>query len=135
MRYHDIHCRLTDKEFQRLRDMVNGGAISPFIRRQIFLGTDWSRILEIKSEIQRIRTELIRAGKVGTIENTLRDNRDILDELDRKLDQLILLQKTALQEVEDLAEGDGGDPVKDDVGAPDRGDDGKEAPDGDNEDQ
>lgn len=95
MRYHDIHCRLTDKEYNRLRDMVNGGAISPFIRRQIFLGTDWSRVQEIKNEIQRIRTELIRAAKVGTIEDALRENSEKMDELDRKLDQLILLQKEA----------------------------------------
>ena len=95
MRYHDIHCRLTDKEYERLKDMVNGGAISPFIRRQIFLGTDWSRILEIKGEIQKIRTELVRADRVGSLENALRENNEKIDELDRKLDQLIYLQKTA----------------------------------------
>jgi hypothetical protein len=121
MRYHDIHCRLNDREFQRLRDMVNGGAISPFIRRQIFLGTDWSRVQEIKNEIQRIRTELIRAGKVGTIEDALRDNKYVLDELDRKLDQLIYLQRTALALGEDEGTED-----------PDRV--GKEGHNGDNED-
>ena len=121
MRYHDIHCRLNDREFQRLRDMVNGGAISPFIRRQIFLGTDWSRVQEIKNEIQRIRTELIRAGKVGTIEDALRDNKYVLDELDRKLDQLIYLQRTALTLGEDEGTED-----------PDRV--GKEGHNGDNED-
>ena len=95
MRYHDIHCRLTDKEYERLKDMVNGGSISRFIRRQIFLGTDWSRILEIKAEIQKIRTELVRADRVGSFENALRENNEKIDELDRKLDQLIYLQKTA----------------------------------------
>lgn len=95
MRYHDIHCRLTDKEYERLRDMVNGGAISPFIRRQIFLGTDWSRILEIKGEIQKIRTELVRGNRVGSLETAIKENNEILNELDRKLDQLIYLQKAA----------------------------------------
>ena len=95
MRYHDIHCRLNDREFQRLRDMVNGGAISSFIRRQIFLGTDWSRVQEIKNEIQKIRTELVRAGALGIIEDALRENSEKMDELDRKLDQLIYLQKAA----------------------------------------
>ncbi|MCR5212432.1 MAG: hypothetical protein K6C41_07790 [Lachnospiraceae bacterium] len=95
MRYHDIHCRLTDKEYERLKGMVNGGAISRFIRRQIFLGTDWSRILEIKAEIQKIRTELVRADRVGSLENTLKENNEKIDELDRKLDQLIYLQKAA----------------------------------------
>lgn len=95
MRYHDIHCRLTDKEYERLRNMVNGGAISPFIRRQIFLGTDWSRILEIKGEIQKIRTELVRGNRVGSLETALKENNEILNELDRKLDQLIYLQKAA----------------------------------------
>lgn len=95
MRYHDIHCRLTDKEYERLRDMVNGGAISSFIRRQIFLGTDWSRILEIKGEIQKIRTELVRGNRVGSLETALKENNEILNELDRKLDQLIYLQKAA----------------------------------------
>lgn len=95
MRYHDIHCRLTDKEYERLRDMVKGGAISPFIRRQIFLGTDWSRILEIKGEIQKIRTELVRGNRVGSLETALKENNEILNELDRKLDQLIYLQKAA----------------------------------------
>ncbi len=128
MRYHDIHCRLNDREFQRLRDMVNGGAISPFIRRQIFLGTDWSRVQEIKNEIQRIRTELIRAGKVGTIEDALRDNKYVLDELDRKLDQLIYLQRTALALGED-------DPAEDDgSGDPAGEESGKEDHHGDNED-
>ncbi len=121
MRYHDIHCRLNDREFQRLRDMVNGGAISPFIRRQIFLGTDWSRVQEIKNEIQKIRTELIRAGKVGTIEDALRENSEKMDELDRKLDQLIYLQRTALT----LGEDEGAED-------PDRV--GKEDHNGDNED-
>ena len=115
MRYHDIHCRLNDREFQRLRDMVNGGAISPFIRRQIFLGTDWSRIQEIKNEIQKIRTEVVRAGTLGNIEDVLKENSVKMDELDRKLDQLILLQKEAIN----LGEG---------------GDDGKEDSHGDNED-
>ena len=98
MRYHDIHCRLTDKEYDRLRDMVNGGAISSFIRRQIFLGTDWSRILEIKVEIQKIRTELVRGNRVGSLETALKENNEILNELDRKLDQLIYLQKKAQAE-------------------------------------
>jgi len=78
MRYHDIHCRLTDKEYERLKDMVNGGSISRFIRRQIFLGTDWSRILEIKAEIQKIRTELVRADRVGSLESALRENNEII---------------------------------------------------------
>ena len=95
MRYRDIHCRLTDKEYERLRDMVNGGAISSFIRRQIFLGTDWSRILEIKGEIQRIRTEIVRASNTGNLEPALKENSEALRELDRKLDQLIYLQKRA----------------------------------------
>jgi hypothetical protein len=108
--------------------MVNGGAISPFIRRQIFLGTDWSRVQEIKNEIQRIRTELIRAGKVGTIEDALRDNKYVLDELDRKLDQLIYLQRTALALGED-------DPAEDDgSGDPSGEESGKEEHNGDNED-
>ena len=108
MRYHDIHCRLTDKEYERLRDMVNGGAISSFIRRQIFLGTDWSRILEIKGEIQKIRTEIVRASNTGNIEPALKENSEALNELDRKLDQLIYLQKKA-QELEDGSEEHHGD--------------------------
>ena len=107
MRYHDIHCRLTDKEYERLRDMVNGGAISPFIRRQIFLGTDWSRILEIKGEIQKIRTELVRGNRVGSLETALKENNEILNELDRKLDQLIYLQKAA-QKPEEVLQGSEG---------------------------
>ncbi len=105
MRYHDIHCRLTDKEYERLRDMVNGGAISPFIRRQIFLGTDWSRILEIKGEIQKIRTELVRGNRVGSLETALKENNEILNELDRKLDQLIYLQKAAQATANEINEG------------------------------
>ena len=127
MRYHDIHCRLTDREFQKLRDMVNGGAISPFIRRQIFLGTDWSRIQEIKAEIQKIRTEVVRAGTLGNIEDVLRENSEKMDELDRKLDQLILLQKTALTLGED-------DPAEDDESRDPAEDDRKENHHGNNED-
>ena len=108
MRYHDIHCRLTDKEYERLRDMVNGGAISPFIRRQIFLGTDWSRILEIKGEIQKIRTELVRGNRVGSLETALKENNEILNELDRKLDQLIYLQKAAQATANEINEGSEG---------------------------
>jgi hypothetical protein len=129
MRYHDIHCRLTDKEYDRLRDMVNGGAISPFIRRQIFLGTDWSRILEIKAEIQKIRTEVVRAGALGNIEDVLRENSEKMDELDRKLDQLIYLQRIALALGED-------DPAEDDGSGDPAGEEfvGKEGHNGDNED-
>lgn len=108
MRYHDIHCRLTDKEYERLRDMVNGGAISSFIRRQIFLGTDWSRILEIKGEIQKIRTELVRGNRVGSLETAIKENNEILNELDRKLDQLIYLQKAAQARANEINEGSEG---------------------------
>ena len=49
----------------------------------------------------------MRGNRVGSLETALKENNEILNELDRKLDQLIYLQKAA-QAPEEVLQGSEG---------------------------
>lgn len=47
----------------------------------------------------------MRGNRVGSLETALKENIEILNELDRKLDQLIYLQKAAQATANEINEG------------------------------